>query len=327
MRHDVLPSIGVALAGLVVLAGSGGGIGFPDVRPGPIDPFIEVTLTPEHVITTAGVPVRFSAYAYGSLPTSIGWCRQAAGSGDCVPIVGANTLELTIEQPTLADDGAVYRINVGSDVGTDSASADLQVSSLPAVAIADGDFDPAQWTVDAITEPEIAGPTLETSQATAGGNPDAWRRFVGRMTTGPSRLRGLHVYTGASYDPAAQGEVKLLVTDADCRLVRGLDIPNVVVWVAPLVEQAGRRYVAAARRQQCNMTLWSPLARWPWLTAASFTLVDGPACGTGERCPDFTAAGAPLRFGVVSESALAVGAPAQETEHGVDNWAVHVWRP
>lgn len=321
----MLPTIAVAAAGLVLLAGSGGG--FPDVRPGPIDPFIEVTLTPVHVITIAGVPVRFTAYAYGSLPTSIAWCRQAAGSSDCAPIAGANALELTIEQPTLADDGAVYRITVGSDVGTDSASADLRVSSLPAVAIADGAFDPAQWTVDAIAEPAVAGPTLETGQATAGGNPDAWLRIVGRMTTGPSRLRGLHVHTGAGYDPGTQGEVRLLVMDADCRLVRGLDLPNVVVWVAPLVEQAGRRYVAAARREQCNMTIWWPLPRWPWLTADSFTLLDGPACGAGERCPDFTADGLPLRFGVVSESTLAAGTPAQETEHGIDNWAVHVWRP
>jgi hypothetical protein len=121
--------------------------------------------------------------------------------------------------------------------------------------------------------------------------------------------------------------VKLLVMDADCRLVRGLDIPNAVVWVAPLVEQAGRRYVAAARREQCNMTIWWPLARWPWLTEASFTRLDGPACGAGERCPDFSPAGAALRFGVVSESTLAAGAAAQETELGVDNWSVHVWRP
>ena len=111
MRHDVLPFIGVALAGLVVLAGSGGGVGFPDFQPGPVDPFIEVTLTPEHVITTAGVPVRFTAYASGSMPTSIGWCRQAAGSTDCTPVVGANGLELTIDQPTTADDGAIYRIS------------------------------------------------------------------------------------------------------------------------------------------------------------------------------------------------------------------------
>ncbi len=42
---------------------------------------------------------------------------------------------------------------------------------------------------------------------------------------------------------------------------------------------------------------------------------------------DDVVAGAPLRSGAVSESTLAAGALAQETAHGVDNRAVHVWRP
>lgn len=327
MRWRLTLSAAVAGAGLLALGGSGGGVGFPDFSPGPVEPYIGVTLTPEHVITTAGVPVRLSAYVYGSAPTSIGWCRQAAGSPDCATIAGANALELTLDQPSIADDGATYRITVHGDAGTANASADLRVSSAPAVAIADGDFDPARWSVDTIAQPAEGGPTLDAGQAADGGHPGTWRRFLGHMTAGPSRLRGLHVYTAATYDPATQGEVRLVVMDADCRLVQGLDTVQALVWVAPLVEQAGRRYVALARREQCNMTMWWPLARWPWLTAASFTQLDGPACGTGERCPDFTTAGAVLRFGVLSESALAAGAPAQDTEHGIDNWSVHVWRP
>ncbi len=318
-------SAAVAGAGLLALAGSGGG--FPDFWQGPIEPFIELTVTPAHVITTAGVPVRLVAYAVGSQPTSIRWCRQAPGSADCAPIVGANALELTLDRPSVADDGAVYRITVDSDAGADSASADLRVSSAPAVAIADGEFDPAQWSVRTIAEPAQGGPTLDTEQAADGGHPGAWLRFTGHMTPGPSRVRGLHVYTGIAYDPATQGEVRLVVMDADCRLVQGLDTAQALAWVAPLVEQAGRRYVAAARREQCNMTTWWSLPRWPWLTEASFTQLDGPACGTGERCPDFTSAGALLRFGVLSEFALATGAPAQDTEHGIDNWSVHIWRP
>jgi hypothetical protein len=328
MQRRWLSSIAVATAGLVVLAGSGGG--FPQGSQGPIlpvPPFISVSVTPAHVITVTGVPVHFTAYVYGSAPTAVSWCRQAPGSADCTPIVGTHTLEFRLEQPTLADDGAVYRVTVSSDAGTASADADLGVSSQPGVAIADADFDPARWTVDALAEPAVGGPTLESGQALDGGHPGAWLRFVGHMTAGPSRLRGLHLHTATAYDPAAQGEVRRLVVQADCRLVRGFDIPQVIVWVAPLVEQDGRRYVAAGQRQQCNMTAWWPLSRWPWLTVDAFTQIDGPACGAGERCPDFSAAGAPLRFGVVSEGALAVGAPAQDTEHGVDNWAVHVWRP
>lgn len=50
------------------------------------------------------------------------------------------------------------------------------------------------------------------------------------------------------------------------------------------------------------------------------------AAAPAMQCDDVVA-GAPLRSGAVSESTLAAGALAQETAHGVDNRAVHVWRP
>jgi hypothetical protein len=55
--------------------------------------------------------------------------------------------------------------------------------------------------------------------------------------------------------------------------------------------------------------------------------VDGPACDSGTSCPDFSAGGAPLRFGFERRVVLEVRSPAGSIQHGIDNWKVIVWRP
>jgi hypothetical protein len=65
----------------------------------------------------------------------------------------------------------------------------------------------------------------------------------------------------------------------------------------------------------------------PSLQAGDFTQVDGPACGSGPPCPDFSAAGAPLRFGFERRVGLPAGLAAGSIEHGIDNWRFSVWRP
>jgi hypothetical protein len=65
------------------------------------------------------------------------------------------------------------------------------------------------------------------------------------------------------------------------------------------------------------------------MQAEEFGLVDGPACGQGESCPDFSASGAPLRFGYVSVTQLKSGLTPGTTAHfayGVDNWGLKVWK-
>jgi hypothetical protein len=61
------------------------------------------------------------------------------------------------------------------------------------------------------------------------------------------------------------------------------------------------------------------------LAAQDFVLLDGPACGAGDSCPDFSASAAPLRFGFVRNSQALAGV-AGTIAHGIDNWKVTVWR-
>ena len=94
----------------------------------------------------------------------------------------------------------------------------------------------------------------------------------------------------------------------------------------PTVEQAGRRYVSG-RGRGC-LSLWvGNFAQIQSLQASDFSQVDGPACGSGESCPDFSAGGALLRFGFERRVSLQAGVVAGSIEHGIDNWRFSVWRP
>ena len=53
----------------------------------------------------------------------------------------------------------------------------------------------------------------------------------------------------------------------------------------------------------------------------------GQACAAGERCPDFSAAAAPIAIGFVGSAALPAGAAPGTVLQGVDNWKVTFWRP
>ena len=104
-----------------------------------------------------------------------------------------------------------------------------------------------------------------------------------------------------------------------------------------LLEQGGRRYTAfsaggaeAAGRCANDGALtpvWYSEVR-PSLAREDFQLIDGPACGAREACPDFSATAAPLRLGMMTRAfiALAGGGTTFHLEHGIDNWKVAVWR-
>jgi hypothetical protein len=93
-----------------------------------------------------------------------------------------------------------------------------------------------------------------------------------------------------------------------------------------MIEQAGRRFVASASVMYCSATRWTAVRRAS-VGAADFELVDGPACISGEACPNFSASGAPIRLGLVGGAELSSGlVPPVQTGHGFDNWKVTVWR-
>jgi hypothetical protein len=294
----------------------------PTVGPFTLPPFALVY--PMRLIVQAGGTAVFSADTTAQQP-GYQWQRSADGGKTYVDIVGATGRVLTLNNVPLTDDGTTLRVQVhGQADGTNvSAITDLLVSSRPALVYTDGEFLNTNWQVDAAVSPAVNGPQYSVDRATAGGNPNAYRAMVHTLTAGPSSLKVFHLALAATYDPASQGAIHAIDYTEDClRLPEST--PNYRAQSYLLVEQAGRRYLGAG--SNCTSAVWSAMPQAPSLNASALVLVQGPACTAGQSCPDFSAAGAPLRFGYIRQAFLDDGVPAGTVVHGIDNWQVSVWR-
>lgn len=329
---------GVAALGLLAINGCGGGGGAPEcsffsnvcnpvINPPPATP--AVTIYPLRLTAQAGASATFTAQTSGIDQPTFQWQRSADGGANFTDLAGATTATYTLARVQFADDGAVLRVNVrssgGNTVLASSNAGTLRVSSMPAVVFTDGEFDPADWSVIAIADPAQNGPTHNEDRSTTGGLPGAFRHMVHTMTTGPSSLRVFNTKASAIYAPQALGAIHAIDYAEDCNRLSATS-SSIDVVSYPMIEQAGRRYVSSHGRG-C-LSLWvNNFNQLASLVVTDFVQVDGPACGTGASCPDFSTGGAPLRFGFERRVSLQVGLPAGSIEHGIDNWTISVWRP
>lgn len=340
MRHERSAGLsgwrGLALActavlGVLTLVGSGGGDGGCLLPPGPcagdfpIEPATP-SIEPPMLTVQVGAAAVFAVRADDIAQPTYQWSRTPRG-GATVPIPGATAASYTLAGAHLADDGTAFSVRVaggfdGRPVVVESQTARLAVSSMPGVVLQDTEFRAADWSVAAQSEPATGGPTYAVAQETAGGNPGAHRSTGITMPAGRVRLYLFQTYLGGTYDPAAQGPVYLIDFKQDCRALPGL------LGAAPtlLVEQAGRRYVAGGPTL-CDASSWSSRVLIPGtFAAADMHQVDGPGCGAGASCPDFSATGAPLRFGFGHLNEGLAGFAGASGGFGIDNWRVTVWR-
>jgi hypothetical protein len=330
----------VAALGLVTIVGSGGGGGgasqcsfFSDVCNPVVGPITTgqpaVAVFPFKVAVQAGTSAGFTALSSGIDQPRFQWLRSADGGATYVGVAGATSSTLTLAISQFADDGAKFRVEVRGSadnaVLASSTAVTLLVSSVPAVVFEDGDFQPADWSSSAIAEPAQNGPTHTEDRSASGGLPGAFRHMVHNMTAGPSSLRVFNTKASAVYDPQALGAIHAIDYREDCDRLSATAAAFEVLSF-PTVEQAGRRYVSKQGRG-C-LSLWvgnfDPL---PSLQAADFAQVDGPPCGDGLSCPDFSAGGAPLRLGFERRVSPQKGVAAGTIEHGIDNWKFSIWRP
>lgn len=303
--------VAVTVAGLIAIFGSGGGM--PAVDPSACCQEPSVSVVPALRTVGVGDSVTFTAIAnFTRPPVSYQWRRNG------VDIAGATNASYILTGAALGDDGARFTVVLTAANGTASASATLQVSPLPPVVYRDGEFAPSDWTSSARPEPANDGPSAAVSRADSGGNPDSNRAIDYAMTAGPSSIDVLHTALAASYEPATQGPIYAIDAQMDC-----IRIGAGETTVALLLEQDGRRYRAGA--VACGSLWTTVLVQWS-LGAADFTLIEGPACATGQACPNFGSSGAPIRFGFASSARVPPGEPAASYRQGVDNWTVSVWR-
>ena len=328
----------VAVVGLVAIVGSGGGgdsaqCSFFSNVCNPILPSTPATpnalISPTKLTVQAGASALFTAQTVGIAQPSFQWRRSADGGVNFIDIAGATGATYTLANVQFADDGASFRVDVrdrgGDAVLASSNAGTLLVSSLPAVAFSDGEFDPADWSSSAMADPAQSGSTHSEDRSASGGLPGAFRHMVHTMTAGPSSLRVFNTKASAVYDPKLLGAIHAIDYSEDCDRLSATS-PSFEVASYPLIEQSGRRYVSRGGRG-C-LSLWvNNFSQLPSLGAGDFVQVDGPPCGNGESCPDFSAGGAPLRFGFERRVDVVAGAAAGSIEHGIDNWNVSVWRP
>jgi len=321
---------GIVALGLASIVGSGSGgdcVLVPGPCPGdfPNEPATP-TIDPPRITVQVGGTAVLSARSSGITNPGYQWWRAPKG-GAPAAIIGATGATYTLTGANLTDDGATYTVNVrggfdGRQVALDSAPARLAVSSMPGVVFQDGEFAPADWSVAALSEPALNGPTHVEEQATSGGNPGAFRKTTIVLPAGPGRLYLFNAFQPGSYDPATQGAIYVIDFTQDCMALPG------TLGVVPtlLIEQDGRRYIAGGPTL-CGASSWSNTVLIPGsFEVADFVRVDGPGCAVGESCPNFTATGTPIRFGYANSNEGLAGFAGASGGLGVDNWKVTVWR-
>jgi hypothetical protein len=277
-----------------------------------------VLVIPSRVTVQAGDTVTFEAIAVFAPGAIYQWRRNG------VNIVGATSATYSLVGANLGDDGAQISVLVTASKGTATAAALLQVSPLAPVVYQDGDFPQSNWSATLLTvDPPASGSKYSVSRADTGGNPGAYRSVQYEVVAGPSSINVAHSALTATYDAASLGGIYAIDFGADC----SYSSPTPAETSAGLMlEQAGRRFATASTLCGAWLDYFALQMTFDSMGAGAFRQLDGPACAANEACPDFSATGAPIRFGLVSGARIATGERATTAAQGIDNWKVTVWR-
>jgi hypothetical protein len=258
-------------------------------------------------------------------PNSAGSCAQAFATGTSV------RLEALASAPDVfigwlghcSEAASAPAATVILDQSATCEARFAPPDAVPSVAFADAEFDDGAWSVaDVRVQPsQPVGATWR--QVIDAGNPGKYREMHDQVTSGVIAMSALHINMGAVYEPALQGAVTSLHYSEDRAL---LSAPaGAAVQSQALLEQGGRIFTAPlGSASTFSHADWRNASAT--LHAADFQQLSGPACAPGQACPDFSAVGAPMRFGYMRGSRPAPGSPPFEQRHGIDNWQVTVHR-
>ena len=329
---------GIVALGLASIVGSGGGgaIGFPDTSclntpqgclpPPPAQPTASVS--PQRPIIQVGMPLHFDVITDVSAP-SYQWCRQPSGTTVCTDIAGANGPGYTLTAANLGDDGAIFLVTVSGNNGVAKAGSFVAVSSMPGVVLTDTEFAAGVWSLTAVANPPLDGLSFSASRPVTGGNPGPYRLLSVDLPREVRTVTLLDTNAAAVYNPATQGAIYVIEFSLDCNNIAVARDPYYVNYWLPTLEQSGRRFLPDRNAgASCFSPGWNTRG-WLGFEALGFKLVDGPACGAGEACPDFSATGLPIRLGLaynVELRAVSLSASAPHFEQGFDNFKATVWR-
>ncbi len=321
--------VAIAAGGVAAIVGSGGGGFFAIDCPSTIcQQYVYVNVEPLRQTAQVGQNVTFRGVTSGTVPVQqYQWCRAAPGSSTCVAIPGATGSTLTVQNATLADDQARYELTVTGSGTSHTDSGQLLVSTAPAVVFQDGEFLGAGWAWSGFVGSGQGVPSsaVRVSRQTSGGNPGAYLAIEYGPLSSADRLLAAHTSLAATYDPGQFGAIYSIDFRAECKAFSGY---GERMSVSPMLKQGARTYTAWLRHQHyCGEPGWTFESVFGSIVVSDFAqILDGPPCGAGEACPDFSAAGAPITFGMHTVNDYVDPGAAGVASQGVDNWRVSVWR-
>ena len=185
------------------------------------------------------------------------------------------------------------------------------------MSYSDTEFLDADWSAVKITDTTV-GQTASYAAfcSTSSGNPGAYRHVVHDWCGDGTQSRGLivgHLQSGATYDPAQFGPI--LSIDASFDAIFNPRVNPNAVGCGPLVVQDGHYF-----RVYDLITAQT----WTTLTFDDLTEVDFICISGGPNTnPDFSAGGAPLQFGFITQNGTG-GSSCISTNSGYDNWLITI---
>ncbi len=176
------------------------------------------------------------------------------------------------------------------------------------VLINDGTMDPSSWT-ETVLNP-TGGFGYSVGQAGAGGNPDAYRTIHQFSTQNIAQGLVVHLHEGS-----VVGAVDAVGMSLDVNCFNGGT--SAAVAFGLVIQQGETIYFGPT---------FTALTNSGWRTDLAFVSLASSDFHNGPDSPDFSGAGAPLRFGFFSSNGTGGGAPINSSS-GVDNFIVAIFPP
>ncbi len=191
-------------------------------------------------------------------------------------------------------------------------------STVFALLLEDGVFQPGNWTEVVIFDDTPAGAVFAVDQVQTGGNPGEFRR-TRHAIAGGSIVLG-HLHNTAIYDPSVSGSIVALSFSFDLRFLGG-SAGTSQVGYRLLLEQDGFFYFSnefgiAQGPGNGFPGAWTPFAFFG-LGASSFQ----PLSAGSPAHPNFSSSGSVIRFGFLTTNTASVPI---DVLSGIDNWTVTV---
>jgi hypothetical protein len=175
------------------------------------------------------------------------------------------------------------------------------------VVFSDTEFALSDWSADLMATTSSPA-AFQVAQVPSGGDPGAYRYTVHTYAGGNINVRQL--YLPAAYEPARSGAIRSLDYSYDVLANSGR-----AVEVSLLLVQGGVEYWIPGNL--ATFSGWSPIGEHA-IGPDRFSIVRG----IGPTYPDFSSAGPPIQFGVITSNSGLAGGPVTSRDVSLDNWRV-----